>query len=727
MNRGIFQKISEFFHHRRLRFDIVTGFLFLFVSAAVLILGYTYQGAKKTSINFAEQLLKQITETTTEKTSNYLGDAKSAAVFANSLIDLSNSQFMEDEKLRANFIRILELYPYFNVIQVALSNGDYLSVERVHPGTKYVTTPDRTLHDNIVYLSQYQNRSSKEHQPQEIWTYYDKEGKVVSQEANEFLVYDGRKRPWYINTDQKRKFNWSPVYTFSFMNVPGITAALPLFAKEGEQEKLIGVIGVDVSLEEVSQFLQKNKVSPHGASFVLNETSQLVASSNPQHLISKDPRSDSIINISDIDDENLKEAYAYFKSKHERTFQFIHHDTVYLNSFSHLKIEGDSLWLVGVVVPIDDFLAEAKKIGENVIFMALISLLLSSFLIILLSKRISKPIMAVANETQKIQNLDISGDFQLRSDILEIQLMLSSIASMRKSLLSFSKFVPKSLVQKLVQKGGEIRLGGRKKELTIFFSDIANFTNISETLPPEKLVNHLSSYFDELSKILTESNGTIDKYIGDAIMAFWGAPISDRDQTFNACRAALLCQKRLAELNRQWELEGKPVFHTRIGIHRDEVIVGIIGSQEKMNYTVMGDGVNAASRLEGLNKFYGTSVLVSEKIFEQVEESFLFRPLDIIAVKGKKKPLKIYEIMAQNKGDASLLPSEAQRQISDLFAKAFRLYCLQKWDEALERFQEIHTLFPQDYVTTIYLERCKEFKIRPPSVDWDGVTSFTHK
>ncbi len=717
------KKMVNFIHYRRLRFDIILSFLSLFLLSFFFILSYMYDGNKRTNINFAQQILKEVTEANLERLHHYLSDAKSASSFITSLVDVEKPDFLQDPKLHKNFMRVLEIYPYFNVAQIGLANGDYLSIERVQPGTKYVTTPDKPLQDNIVFLSHYQNRHKKDGPPQEFWTYFDKDGKVVSKEVNEFLVYDPRKRPWYISTDQKRRFNWAPVYIFSFLEIPGITAATPLFQKDDHQEKMIGVVGIDVSLKEISKFLEQNIISQNEISFILNQNEQLVASSDPQNMIPKNSN-DEIQHISKIEVKSLKDAYELYKKNNNPLFKFRNEKTSYISSFLKLDDESNEFWTIGTVVPMNDFLIETTNIRDRVTWIIFIVVGISCLLILLLSQRISRPILSLVEETERIQNLDIKGDLTLKSSVLEIQMMINAITSMRNSLLSFSKFVPKSLVKKLLQKGGEIRLGGRKKDLTIFFSDIIGFSAISENIPPEKLVSHLSTYFDELSNILTTSNGTIDKYIGDGIMAFWGAPLHDRDQTFNACHSALQCQKRLGELNRLWELEGQPIFRTRIGIHRDDVLVGIIGSEEKMNYTIMGDGVNLASRLEGLNKYYHTGITISQNVYDHVEGHFLVRPLDVIAVKGKTKAVKIFELVAQNKGDPSLLPSEDDRHLCDLFTKAFRFYTLQKWEDALEHFQHIHTLYPQDYPTQIYIERCLNFQKEPPSKDWDGVTLF---
>jgi adenylate cyclase len=278
-----------------------------------------------------------------------------------------------------------------------------------------------------------------------------------------------------------------------------------------------------------------------------------------------------------------------------------------------------------------------------------------------------------------------------------------------------------------MQKGTEVKLGGKTCEVTMFFSDIQGFTTISEGMPADKLVLHLSDYLNELSSIIVDSNGTIDKYIGDSIMAFWNAPNMDRNHAFNACHAALCCQKRLSELNREWELEKKPPLITRIGIHTAEVIVGNIGSDEKINYTVMGDNVNLGSRLEGTNKVYDTSILVSANVHKLVCERFLTRPIDIVAVKGKHEGVRIFELVGQMAGDSRLLPTKEEVDLCERFSHGFNLYTERRWGEALKLFEALKVDFPQDYPTELYVHRCSDFKNNPPKKNWDGIAVMTTK
>jgi len=210
---------------------------------------------------------------------------------------------------------------------------------------------------------------------------------------------------------------------------------------------------------------------------------------------------------------------------------------------------------------------------------------------------------------------------------------------------TFSKFVSKSVVDELLRDPSKIKLGGDKKILSVLFSDIRGFTSISEKLTPEELVEHLNIYLQGMTDIVIKTDGTLDKYIGDAIMAFWGAPIEMEDHALKACRASLEMMEALKDMNHKWEKEGKPVLDIGIGINTGDMVVGNMGSSSRMDYTLMGDNVNLGSRLEGTNKFYGTHIIISEFTYQYVKDDVIVRELDLIRVKGKALPVKIYELI----------------------------------------------------------------------------------
>ncbi len=210
---------------------------------------------------------------------------------------------------------------------------------------------------------------------------------------------------------------------------------------------------------------------------------------------------------------------------------------------------------------------------------------------------------------------------------------------------TFSKFVSKSVVDELLKDPEKVKLGGEKKVLTVLFSDIRGFTSISEKLTPEELVEHLNEYLQSMTEIVFKYNGTLDKYVGDEIMAFWGAPAPQEDHALLACRASLEMMEALGKMNEQWISRGKPKLAIGIGLNSGDMVVGNMGSASRMDYTLMGDNVNLGARLEGTNKVYGTNIIVSENTYEMVKDSVVVRELDLIRVKGKELPVKIFELM----------------------------------------------------------------------------------
>lgn len=298
-------------------------------------------------------------------------------------------------------------------------------------------------------------------------------------------------------------------------------------------------------------------------------------------------------------------------------------------------------------------------------------LLVSIVIIIIFAHHILKPLKLIAQDMNRIQHLDIDESLTHKSFFYEISLISDALDSMKHGLKAFSKFVPLALVKQLIASGKGAELGGEKRHLTMMFTDIAGFTTISESMTTEALLQHISEYLDNLTTIILEQQGTVDKYIGDAIMSFWGAPNADESQEYHSCKAALLCLSRLKALNAKWAAEGKPELPTRFGINSGDVSVGNMGSRDRMNYTVLGDAVNLASRLEAINKYYGTDVIVGESTYEVVKDQFCFRPIDVVAVKGKTRGVKIYQLLAGLAEDGEIAPDAKTLKISDLTERAF--------------------------------------------------------
>lgn len=278
---------------------------------------------------------------------------------------------------------------------------------------------------------------------------------------------------------------------------------------------------------------------------------------------------------------------------------------------------------------------------------------------------------------------------------------------------AFSNYVSAELVANIMKHPDALKLGGEKREVSILFSDIRGFTAFSERLSPEELVKLLNEYLSPMTRIVMEERGTLDKYIGDAIMALYNAPLDVDEHPTHACRTAARMIARLAELNAGFTRREMLNIEVGIGINTGDAIVGNMGADIRFDYTAIGDNVNLASRLEGLNKYYGTHILVSETTRRRVhDDSMRFREIDIVRVKGKQQPIAIYELMT------------GQVDFKGEFEKGLKLYRKREFDQALALFS---SLSDNDPPSRLYAERCREFLAAPPPVEWDGVFTARSK
>jgi adenylate cyclase len=286
----------------------------------------------------------------------------------------------------------------------------------------------------------------------------------------------------------------------------------------------------------------------------------------------------------------------------------------------------------------------------------------------------------------------------------------------------FGRYVNPHIVTQLAANPDDAGVGGVEIEATVLFSDIEGFTSISETKTPSELVAFLNKYFAEATRLYLKHNGTIDKFIGDAVMVLFGAPVRSEDHALQACRSAYEFHQNLLSLMKKAKDSGEPVFSTRIGINSGKMIVGSIGSSLRMEYTAIGDTVNLASRLEGVNKFYGTSLMVSEFTAGHASKEFVLRELDLIRVKGKQHPIKIYELVCKREETTEELTVGLE-----LFHEALSAYRRQQWGEAIALFKKVAEIIPGDPPSRIYIERCCEFQELPLKEVWDGVYVMKEK
>jgi adenylate cyclase len=327
----------------------------------------------------------------------------------------------------------------------------------------------------------------------------------------------------------------------------------------------------------------------------------------------------------------------------------------------------------------------------------------------LFARRIASPLLALTRDMEKIQQFDLEGEPEIDSRISEIQKMEHSLDNMKKGLRSFKKFVSADLVAELIGLEQEAALGTEKRELTVFFCDLENFTNAGEQLSSEELNLLLSTYFATITRTLQEYGATIDKFIGDAVMAFWGAPRPMSDHARQGVLASLELQRRLETLRAEWEAQGLPPLRTRIGLNTGHVLVGNVGYENRLSYTALGDPVNLASRLESLNKYYGTHNLIGEETLRAIDRSISWRPVDKVAVKGKTKGTLIAEI-----ADAS--PAWWHE-----YLLGWKAYRGSDWKTALAHFEKVGAVHAADGPSRILADRCRRFLDHGVPADWKGI------
>ncbi|MFH1539625.1 MAG: adenylate/guanylate cyclase domain-containing protein [bacterium] len=730
----------------RLKISLPTAFVLVILVTALSIIKLNHYAAIVSATEIAASVLNQISELALERTLNHLKPAEKIV----RLNALSFEGAEPDEEFRKRFETValneLSTYPQFNNIYFGDEDGNFLMAKRMPGGTlstleitRLDDSPEcRRRVSNALALKNEQNKKAEISDllkpcVKSVWKHRDKAGNIVSVEPDPAYAYDPRLRPWYTSTKANKTLTWTDLYVFASDNTIGISAAIPLY-KNGE---LSGVFAIDIEMDELSGFLKSLKVGKGGRAFIINAMGKVIAIAEARDRIKTGGSAGSAL-LNDISNVSDAVAAKSFAAAHKRLgssgsgplplkyrtiFLFSHGGEQYFGFYRTFPPKYKSRWIVGIVEPKADYMARAERYMLFSVAISIAGTILVLLISLYISRRITSPLDKLDKETQRVRNFDLEDPGEpVVSSFKEIQHLVDSFSDMRTGLRSFKKYVPADLVRYLISTGLEAEHGGKNQPVTILFSDIADFTSISESLTPDELVIHLNEYLYEMSSIITKEKGTIDKYIGDAIMAFWNAPKEVSGHATHACRAALACRDRLAELREVWRTKGLPEFHARIGINTGEVVVGNMGSEYRLNYTAIGDAVNVSSRFEGLGKAYAVEIIIGESVYELAKSDVEARLLDCVAVKGRKKGVFIYELMAM-KGRLD----ERELEAKECYERGFKEYMNRNWNEAIALFKKAIDIGGEDTASEIFIARCHTLKRNPPPDDWDGVYVFTTK
>jgi len=684
-----------------LRFAISTLVSGLILVSGVSIVTALYFGVKKALYQTTAQMTGGITRSVADKLTQRLFRVERLNVLMAGLIQGGTLDPGQEAKFTDFLKAAVAANPSITLIDCGLPSGTKLEALRMADGSVSVHLVHRTAravlstwrHQNPAYGAAFPDRA-----------------------ASLATGYDHRTRPWWQAGVHAAK----PVWTGPYSSGAGLNYSCvdPVRDPGG---RLVCVLSIDMRLEDLSDFLQRLKVGRTGKPFVIDQAFRVIAmpltgGQGLGELVQSAGTGYALRGPEESADPGIRHAVQRYRRQPGPGFLAFRAPSGRRILASFLP-EPRYQFTFGVMVPEAEILGSIKRDLYGALGLAGLFFLLALGVAYRISRAIAMPLATLAGQVDRIRQLDLTDAPPVPTRIREVAQIDGSVQNMRKGLRSFRKYVPAEVVTRLLRLEQEAVIGGEKRELTIFFSDIEDFTAISEQLSPEALVERLGTYFQEVTGILIAGSGTVDKFIGDAVMGFWGAPTPLAGHAQLACRAALAAQDSIQRLNRRWQQEGGQPFHTRMGIHTGEAIVGNVGFEGRMNYTAIGDSVNLASRLEGLNKVYGTRILVSETTLQAAGTAVLARPVDLVTVKGKERAIAIHELLAMRAEAPAELILEAEQA-----ALAFGHYRNQRWEAALAILEA-----RPDPAARVLAERCRQYRIQPPGPDWDGVFRFHAK
>lgn len=688
--------LSQLFKKTRtLRVSIITLFLSLTIIAFSAVITFTYAKDYKQIVITTKQVAEKLNDVILEKFSDIAqGSERITEVTAGFFFDLGPIS-IENKELMSYMLNIVKYDPYYSNFYIGLDDGSFFGALNLSASaqTTFIGEPTKLLPPEVAFAVRFVNCAVDP--ASDSWYYLNDKFETLAVETLPSVIFNSLTRPWYKGAVEKQGLYWTGFYLFYPTTERGITVANPVFDKN---QNIVAVVGADLTFVQMSNFLSHQVIGKTGKAFLVNNNGEVLIPD--QSHLEEAPISANLVN---------QVIEWYNKNPQRPDFIFKSNDVEYFAFVSKVSVIFGQDWKIVIIAPLKEFFSQMLKMQRTVILMIIGILILCSLIIAYFAQRISAPIVILANEVNKVRQLELGSETRVMSNVKEIFLMDNAIAAMRRALRSFARYVPKDVVKDLFQKGEDIHLGGEKKEITIFFSDVAGFTTIAEALPIDVLTPLLTEYFDVMTKIIQDSHGTVDKFIGDGIMAFWGAPLDIPDHASRACTTALRCNAMMTRFNQKRKEEGKPEFRTRFGINTGTVIVGNIGTSDRMNYTVIGDAVNLTARLQEVDKYYHTSIIVSEDTYKKIKDEFLVRPLDIVNVKGKKEKVKIYELIAKLKcDDAAIQASQAQIELCIAFTEAYETYMRKELDKAKGLFTAILQKFPEDYPTQLFLKKIEE-------------------
>jgi adenylate cyclase len=610
-----------------------------------------------------------------------------------------------DEERRRQLIAVLARHPALSAAFVGYADGSFLYAGRLDSYSITQRLEFDAPDGEAVIVRAIEGEGPAR---RETWSFYASDGSHGPVRTRS-TDYDPRTRPWYAEAMKQQAAILTEPYRFAQTRDIGISVGVPLHSG-------VGVIGFDFTLTTLSELLTAYKITPNSV-IMIGHGSTVDMESEPcapgaPGCLAGDAEVRSLLRTA------IGEAAAG-DGRIDRRVEAAGH--TYRLIVHRLPETLGQRFAVAAAVPVSELAADSAALLERAALAALVAVVLAILGALLASWLVSRSIARIAVKTERIRSLDFSDRQPVESRISEIVRLSDAVERMREGLEIFGRYVSKDLVHQIMRSPGTSGVGGTRREITVMFTDIEGFSLLSETMEPELLTSRLSRYFEALGSAISANRGMIDKYIGDSIMAFWNAPEPDPDHIANACRGALQAAVAGRQLSEKWRERGRPGFRTRFGLHTGPAVVGNVGARERINYTLVGQVANQASRLEGMNKVYGTEILASGEVARPTASLIVWRHIDRVVAVGTTEAHDVHEplgeITSKDEHEAFLAAWNAARVA----------YVEGRFEEALGRFRAAAAMREEDAPCRIFIARCEAFLSEGTPVGWDGTWHMDKK
>ncbi len=715
--QGPHSKISVFV-------TILSLFLLISVLIGVAITAVNYWQLQKTAEMTAAETFEAAIQRVNEKKEALFGDLVIVTeLFNDAPTVMRAAPTLNMDVILPNIFRALTLSPHMFQVYAGYENGDFYQVFSLLPGdtdtVKALNAPPGSRF--AVHKITLENEARVQ-----TWQYFDQDQTEIEFRQEMNPPYDPRRRDWYASARAaKGSLIRTPPYVFAISSAVGLSFAKSFDGPFG------GVFATDITMTDLSDFLQSIRPNSLHRVLIFDQNMTLLAHPDPSAIIKRTGSEDDLMiapaKVTDLQDSIVQQVLEVFRAQGPFKLATIEvAGEEYYASIETFPNERSNDYIF-YAAPISEFAGHIDEAANQGVLAGLVVFVVLLPLIIVLARLISRPLSKLATEAELIQSFQLDDPIVMTSPVREIDSLVQSMSSMKETVRSITKYVPKALVKDILKSGTPVEVGGEKRRISLMFTDVQDFTPISEAMTPEGLMTSMSEYFEELVSLIIKEEGTVDKYVGDAIFAYWNAPLPIDHYEYLACVTALKCRQASAQLSARWTGSGRTPWYTRLGVHVGEVVVGNVGSSDRIDFTAIGDAVNIAARLEGLNKYYGTQILVSGGIVDACGEEILFRLIDHSLPKGAGVPLSIYEPLGLLNGPEDLSVTPEQVALAEDWRRALDAYATRDWPAAMAAMTAFAKKHPGDKVVRVYMERVAAYELNPPADDWDGVTRFTEK